>query len=214
MKNFVTCIVICCFSLLFFSCNSNQKRKNELPINATEKENGRAENNNSLQNTNVIGPFHWGINDDAFCKMLTDWTKQLTKNGFVTIAGMKVKSNGIIPHYDKEEHLDKITIEFQKFKIHPEQDYTEEEKSQIEQITLNQSKKIKQLIDSFSDIYGDPIDSHFEENTVEIYSFNGVKTVAQWKSKETHVSLNIQNKTFSGMTGCEMEMWVELEKLN
>jgi len=165
------------------------------------------------QNTNAIGSFHWGINDDGYCKILADWTKQLTKNGFVSIADNKIKNNGIIPQYDKNGHLEKITLEFQKFNIHPEPDYTVEEKSQIEQDLLSHRKKIKQLIDTFSDIYGDPVETDFEENSDEIYLLNGVKTITQWQTKETHVSLSIQNKTFDAMTGCEMEMWIELKQI-
>lgn len=165
------------------------------------------------RNINAIGPFHWGITDDGYCKVLADWTKQLTKNGFVSIADNKIKSNGIIPHYDKDGHLDKITIEFQKFGIHPEKDYTEEEKSQLEKISLSHSKKIKQLIDTFSDIYGNTIENSFEENS-ELYLLNGVKTITQWQTKETHVSLIVQNKTYEAMTGYEMEMWIELKKIN
>lgn len=214
MKYLISYFTLFFFTLSFFSCNSHQHHKDDSFRNTSSNENEREEKVVLSQNTNVIGPFHWGINDDGYCKILTDWTKQLTKNGFVTIAGLKVKNNGIIPNYDKEEHLEKITIEFQKFSIYPEQDYTAEEKSKIEQIYLGQSKKIRQLIDTFSDIYGNTIDNSFVENSVEIYSFNGVKTIAQWKTKETHVSLNIQNKTFAGLIGCEMKMWVELEKIN
>jgi len=212
MRNLIKYLIICCLSLSFFSCNSHQK--DDSYKNSSNNVNSREEKEVLSQNTNSIGPFHWGINDDGYSKFLADWTKQLTKNGFITIAGNKVKNNGITPQYDKDEHLEKITIEFQKFSIHPEQDYTEKEKSQIEQIVLNNSKKIKQLIDTFSDIYGDAIENSFEENSDEIYSLNGVKTITQWQTKETHVSLVIQNKTFTVMTGCEMEMWVELKKTN
>jgi hypothetical protein len=212
MKYLTSYLFFCCLIFSFFSCNSHHKDDSNKSFSG--EVNSREEKEVLSQNTNAIGPFHWGINDDGYSKILTDWTKQLTKNGFVTIAGLKVKNNGIVPHYDKDEHLEKITIEFQKFSIHPEQDYTEEEKLQIEQIYLGQSKKIGQLIGTFSDIYGNTIENSFEDNSVEIYSLNGVKTIAQWQSKETHVSLNIQNKTFSGMTGCEMEMWIELKKIN
>jgi hypothetical protein len=214
MRHFIRYIIICSVAVLFFSCNSHQQKKDDSIKNSSSKEKSREEKGVLSQNTNAIGPFHWGINDDGYCKILTDWTKQLTQNGFVTIAGLKVKNNGIIPQYDKEGHLEKITIQFQQFSIHPEQDYNEEEKSRIEQITLNQSKKIKQLIDTFSSIYGAAIENSFVDNSVEIYLINGVKTITQWQTKETHVSLNIQNKTFKGMIGCEMGMWVELKKIN
>jgi hypothetical protein len=213
MRHYIRYFIICCLALSYFGCNSQQQKKDDSVNNSSSKENSRQEKEALSQNTNAIGPFHWGINDDAFCKFLKEWTTQLTKNGFVTIAGIKVKSNGILPHYDKDGHLEKITIAFQKFSIHPEQDYTEEEKSQIDQMLLNHSKKITQLIGALSDSYGDPIENNFEESSVGIYSFSGLKTITQWHTHETHVSLNIQNKTYPGMTGCEMEVWVELKKI-
>ena len=206
-------LLLCFLTFLFFSCNSHQHEKNSTYSNTSDKVTIKEEKEVLSQNTNAIGPFHWGINDDGYCKILTDWTKQLTKNGFVSIADNKIKNNGIIPQYDKEGHLDEITLEFQKFSIHPETDYSVEEKSQLEQMSLIHSKKIKQLIDTFSDIYGDAIENNFEENSVELYSLNGVKSIAQWQTKETHVSLCIENKTFDAMTGCEMEMWVEIKKI-
>ena len=205
-------LIVCCFTLVFFSCNSNQHHKDDSFRNSSVKLNIKEEKEVLSQNTNGIGPIHWGINDDGYCKILADWTKQLTKNGFVSIADNKIKSNGLIPQYDKDGHLEKIKIEFQKFNIHPEKDYSEEEKSQLEQMSLSHSKKIKQLIDAFSDIYGDAVENNFEENSVQMYSLNGVKTITQWQTKDTHVSLIIQNKTFDAITGCEMEMWVELKK--
>jgi len=207
-------LILCCLTVLFFCCNSHQHQQDDSFNNSSGKVNNKDEKEVLSQNTNAIGPFHWGINDDGYNKILANWTKELTVGGFVTIAGTKAKNNGILPHYDKEGHLDKITIQFQKFSIHPEQDYTEEEKTQIEQLLLNQSKKIKQLIDTFSEIYGDATDNNFEDNSVEMYSINGVRTIAQWQTKETHVTLCIQNKTFDAMTGCEMEMWLELKKIN
>ena len=204
--------ILCCLTLFLFSCDSHQHQKNDSPKKSSGQVNSKDEKEVLSQNTNAIGSFHWGINDDGYCKILADWTKQLTKNGFVSIADNKIKNNGIIPQYDKNGHLEKITLEFQKFNIHPEPDYTVEEKSQIEQDLLSHRKKIKQLIDTFSDIYGDPVETDFEENSDEIYLLNGVKTITQWQTKETHVSLSIQNKTFDAMTGCEMEMWVELKK--
>ena len=207
-------LILYCLTLLFFSCNSHQNQKNDSFKNSSGKVNTNDEKKVLSKNTNAIGPFHWGINDDGYCKILVDWTKQLTKDGFASIADNKIKNNGIIPQYDKDGHLEKITIKFQKFNIHPEKDYSEEEKSQLEQMSLSHSKKIKQLIDTFSDIYGDAIENNFEENSVQMYSLNGVKTIVQWQTKDTHVSLSIKNKTYDAMTGCEMEMWVELKKTN
>jgi len=205
--------ILCCLTLFLFSCDSHQHQKDDSPKKSSGQVNSKDEKEVLSQNTNAIGSFHWGINDDGYCKILADWTKQLTKNGFVSIADNKIKNNGIIPQYDKNGHLEKITLEFQKFNIHPEPDYTVEEKSQIEQDLLSHRKKIKQLIDTFSDIYGDPVETDFEENSDEIYLLNGVKTITQWQTKETHVSLSIQNKTFDAMTGCEMEMWIELKQI-
>jgi hypothetical protein len=205
-------LVLYCLILSFFSCNSHQSQKGDTLRNKSEKVNSTSEKVVLSQNTNAIGPFHWGINDDGYSRILADWTKQLTKNGFVSIADNKIKNNGIIPQYDKDGHLEKIRIEFQKFSIHPEKDYSEEEKLQLEQMSLSHSKKIKQLIDTFSGIYGNAIENRFEEISLDIYLLNGVRTIAQWQTKETHVSLCIKNKTFDAMTGCEMEMWVELKK--
>jgi len=205
-------LILYCLTLLFFSCNSHQNQKNDSFKNSSGKVNTNDEKKVLSKNTNAIGPFHWGINDDGYCKILVDWTKQLTKDGFASIADNKIKNNGIIPQYDKDGHLEKITIKFQKFNIHPEKDYSEDEKLQLEQMSLSHSKKIKQLIDAFSDIYGDAVENNFEENSVQMYSLNGVKTITQWQTKDTHVSLIIQNKTFDAITGCEMEMWVELKK--
>jgi len=214
MRYFIRCFIICGFTLSFFSCNSHQHKNEFFFNNSSKTENGGNEKDVLMKNTNAIGPFHWGINDDGFCKILAGWTKQLTKNGFVIIAGIKVKNNGIVPHYDKDGHLEKITIEFQKFGIHPEPDYTEEEKSQFKQMYLTHNQEIKRLINTFSDIYGDAIETGFEDNSDEIYALNGTKTLTDWQTKETHVSLNIQNKTVTGMTGCEMRMWLELKKTN
>ncbi|MDD4969510.1 MAG: hypothetical protein PHT07_08790 [Paludibacter sp.] len=207
-------LFLCCLTVLFFSCNSHQQQKGDSIKNSTAEVTGKVEKEVLSQNTNAIGPFHWGINDDGYNKILAGWTKQLTKSGFVSIADNKIKSNGIIPQYDKDGHLNKITIHFQKFNIHPETDYTEEEKMQIEQLLQDHNKKIKQLIDSFSEIYGDASDNNFNESSIEMYSISGVKTITQWQTKETLVALNIQNKTFDTMTGCEMEMWIELKKTN
>jgi len=210
MRYLTSYLIFCCLTLSFFSCNSHQK--DDSNKSSSGEVNSKDEKEVLSQNTNAIGPFHWGITDDAYSRLLTGWTIDLTKNGFVTIAGNKVKNNGIISQYNKDGHLEKITIEFQKFSIHPEKDYSEEEKLQLEKMALNHSQKIKQLIDTFSDIYGDPTEISFEESSAEMYSINGVKTITQWQTKETHVSLNIQNKTFSGMTGWEMTMWIELKK--
>ncbi len=215
MKTFYRFFIIICLPALFISCDTHHKKINNSSEIISTHENVSVNTIDSvpLQKSSIaIGPIHWGITDDAFCKILPRWTQKLKQNGFIVIAGMKTGNNGILPEYDKDGHLTGIKIEFQKFSIHPEPDYTEAETDKIKELYLEHNQKISKLIEEFSKIYGNADENNFDEKSEKIYLYNGSQTLVKWNTDINLVSLNIENKTFDEMVGCEMNMWVKIQK--
>lgn len=213
MKYLSFFIVLHGFFFTFLSCSPNKGNNSSDVIIKNKDNTNKQDKPAQFQNKNVMGCFHWGINDDSFQKILFEWTKDLTINGFVTIEGFKVKNNGTIPNYDKDGHLEALKIEFLNFQVHPEFDYTDEEKEQIIRIYLEHNLKIKKMIDNFSNYYGNVVKNNFDEDSYELYLSSDKRTIAEWLNKGTLVKLIVQNTIIPGMTGCNMGMWVELNKI-
>lgn len=213
MKYLSFFIVLHGFFFTFLSCSPNKGNNSSDVIIKNKDNTNKQDKPAQFQNKNVMGCFHWGINDDSFQKILFEWTKDLTIDGFVTIEGFKVKNNGTIPNYDKDGHLEALKIEFLNFQVHPEFDYTDEEKEQIIRIYLEHNLKIKKMIDNFSNYYGNVVKNNFDEDSYELYLSSDKRTIAEWLNKGTLVKLIVQNTIIPGMTGCNMGMWVELNKI-
>jgi hypothetical protein len=162
----------------------------------------------------ALGAFHWGITDDGFGKIAQEWTKSLTINGSVVFGGLKVKTDGIIPTYDKDGHLVKIVISFQPFEIHPESDYAEEEKQELEKRCVVQNKRLISLAEQLSEMYGSPSEDHLAEDYLAIYSEQGTKTLVQWKSSDTQLVLISSNQLYPGKYGCKMQLILEVSQLH
>ena len=220
-RYFVRCLFVLSFAFSLFNCTSNQKSNDVTSENVSEEKTMSETDEGTQQDSqqpisngnNVFGTFHWGITDDAFCKLLTLWEKKNTINGSIVIADLKLKNDGLKPKFDKSGHLDGMILYFTDFSIHPEPDYTDEELSEIKRLCLKHNQKIKHLMETFSEKYGDPISQDFSEDSDDMYLSNGTKKIAQWQNDVVKVILFIENETPSGAEkGCKLKMWVNFEK--
>lgn len=213
--NLFSILIICLIA--FYRCSSpNAKPENsqgQNRISTTNNDLEKAESSNSVfQKNAVLGSIHWNITDDGFQKLLSEWEGHLKENGFVKIAGITVLDGDVKPKFDKNGHLIEISIEFSKFSIHPESDYTDEEKQQLEKLYKEHNQKIGHLIDIVSERYGQPTSNLFDESSKSLYLSDLKSQIAKWTDAETWVTLNVENKTFPGETGCETKMWLDLKE--
>jgi hypothetical protein len=162
--------------------------------------------------TDLFFPLRWGVNDNAFSKILNEWILQHTTNGVVTVCGLRLNQNGVNPEYDKEGQLIRVVMKFQQFSVHPESDYSNGEVERIEEMYLNHNRKIAKLLNCFEDSYGQPTHIDFNDKSLDYYLQSGIKTLAVWKTKETDVVIKFQTTTFSDLYGCKTGLWIEFSK--
>lgn len=210
-------LAVLCSAILFFNCTSTPKKENGIFENSPgEKANSEMEGvsgDTTSPENNFFGPFYWRMKDEICYKHLKQWEDGHTVDGNIMIAGLKLKNDGIKPKYDTYGHLEELTIEFTNFSIHPENNYTEEELLEIKRLCLRHNKKIKHLIDVFSEKYGDPVQDDFDEDSDDMYLSNGMKKITQWQNDIVKIALCIDNKIPSeAKNGCNVKMWIHFEK--
>ena len=77
---------------------------------------------------------------------------------------------------------------------------------------LEHNKKITTLIRNLSDMYGEATANEFNEDDASMYSSDNEKALAEWNTGETHAILKMKNKATEGITGCDLQMWIEITK--
>lgn len=162
--------------------------------------------------TDHFFPLRWGIDDNAFSKILNEWILQHTTNGVITVCRFRLSPDGVKPEYNKEGQLIRVVMKFKQFGVHPEADYSHEEIERIEEMYLDHNHKIAELLNYVNDSYGQPTDTDFNENSVDNYLESGTKTLAGWKTKETDIVVKFQTTTFPDLYGCKADLWIEFSK--
>jgi ABC-type Zn uptake system ZnuABC Zn-binding protein ZnuA len=211
--NLQTLFLTAALSIFLVSCNSQQRKADsQSDGNSTEL----SSDSNSITKVTgncAIGPFHWDISEDA-CSTISDtWIKQISGSGNVPFfCGLRLKDEALLPTFNGDGHLIALRIIFSDFTIHPESDYSKEEKAEIERMLLEHNKRISLLIRNLSDMYGDATANEFNEDDASMYSSDNEKALAEWNTSETHTILKMKNKATEGITGCDLQMWLEITK--
>ncbi len=211
--NLQTLFLTAALSIFLVSCNSQQRKADsQSDGNCTELSSDSSSVTKVTGNC-AIGPFHWDISEDA-CSTISDtWIKQISGNGNVPFfCGLRLKDEALLPTFNGDGHLIALRIIFSDFTIHPESDYSKEEKAEIERMLLEHNKRISTLIRNLSDMYGDATANEFNEDYASMYSSDNEKALAEWNTSETHTILKMKNKATEGITGCDLQMWLEITK--
>jgi len=209
--NLQTLFLTAALSIFLVSCNSQQRKADsQSDGNCTELSSDSSSVTKVTGNC-AIGPFHWDISEDA-CSTISDtWIKQISGNGNVPFfCGLRLKDEALLPTFNGDGHLIALRIIFSDFTIHPESDYSKEEKAEIERMLLEHNKRISTLIRNRSDMYGDATANEFNEDDASMYSSDNEKALAEWNTSETHTILKMKNKATEGITGCYLQMWIEI----
>ena len=211
--NHQTLFLTAALSIFLVSCNSQQRKADsQSDGNSTEL----SSDSNCITKVTgncAIGPFHWDITKDAYSTISDTWIKQISGNGNVPFfCGLRLKDEALLPTFNGDGHLIALRIIFSDFTIHPESDYSKEEKAEIERMLLEHNKRISLLIRNLSDMYGDATANEFNEDDASMYSSDNEKALAEWNTGETHTILKMKNKATEGITGCDLQMWLEITK--
>ena len=209
--NLQTLFLTAALSIFLVSCNSQQRKADsQSDGNCTELSSDSSSVTKVTGNC-AIGPFHWDISEDA-CSTISDtWIKQISGNGNVPFfCGLRLKDEALLPTFNGDGHLIALRIIFSDFTIHPESDYSKEEKAEIERMLLEHNKRISTLIRNISNMYGDATANEFNEDDASMYSSDNEKALAEWNTSETHTILKMKNKATEGITGCYLQMWIEI----
>lgn len=182
-----------------FSCTDYSK-KYQRASSIGDTDTTITSNNNPTINKAICN-MSWGITEDSFTRLSEEWINtNKNKDGFSYYGGMKIKNDGLTAEYDKDHHLNKVTMEFVPFRITPQKDYTEEEKQMIRQSLIEHNRKEARLINAISESYGKPSRNSFSEDNTDIYLQNCTTTIAEWSTKETHATLkSVNNGSINNM---------------
>jgi len=211
MKRISIIIVTAALCTFLVSCNSQRRQ-----ADSQSDGNGAELSSDSNSITRIagncaIGPFHWDITKDAYSTISDTWIKQISGNGNVPyFCGLRLKDEALVPTFNGNGHLIALRIIFSDFTIHPESDYSKEEKAEIERMLLQHNKRISTLIRNLSDMYGEATANEFNEDDVSMYSSDNEKALAEWNTGETHAILKMKNQVTEGITGCDLQMWIEI----
>ena len=211
--NHQTLFLTAALSIFLVSCNSQQRKADSQSDGNSIELSSDSNCITKVTGNDAIGPFHWDISKDA-CSTLSDtWIKQISGNGNVPFfCGLRLKDEALLPTFNGDGHLIALRIIFSDFTIHPESDYSKEEKAEIERMLLEHNKRISLLIRNLSDMYGDATANEFNEDDASMYSSDNEKALAEWNTGETHAILKMKNKATEGITGCYLQMWHEITK--
>ncbi len=209
--NHQTLFLTAALSIFLVSCNSQQRKADSQSDGNSIELSSDSNCITKVTGNCAIGPFHWDISEDA-CSTISDtWIKQISDNGNVPFfCGLRLKDDTFLPAFNGDGHLIALRIIFSDFTIHPESDYSKEEKAEIERMLLEHNKRISTLIRNLSDMYGEATANKFNEDDVSMYSSNNEKALAEWNTDETHAILKMKNKATEGITGCYLQMWIEI----
>ena len=211
--NHQTLFLTAALSIFLVSCNPQQRKADSQSDGNSIERSSDSNSITKVTGNDAIGPFHWDISKDA-CSTLSDtWIKQISGNGNVPFfCGLRLKDEALLPTFNGDGHLIALRIIFSDFTIHPESDYSKEEKAEIERMLLEHNKRISLLIRNLSDMYGDATANEFNEDDTSMFSSDNEKALAEWNTGETHTILKIKNKATEGITGCDLQMWLEITK--
>ncbi len=161
----------------------------------------------------AIGPFVWGMTDDSFWKLHSEWINELKVGSFIELYGVKIKSNGVTPHYDNKGHLDGIDIEFERFYILTDANLSDKELTEFNNNFVLYNKKIEGLICGLSDVYGEPIKNDFKVDSYNIFNSDNKAELVEWKEADTNVVLEYKNSTINNALGCDFKMTLYIKRI-
>lgn len=163
--------------------------------------------------TRVIGPFVWGIPDDSFYKFNAEWEKELKVGDFKELYGLKLISNGVIPHYDCNGHLEAIDIQFVRFYISTECNLSDSEMTELKKNFFSYNRKIETLIRELTEIYGTANYNNFDVDSDFIFSTSTEADLAMWTCTDTQVILKYSNTITENSIGCDFKMTLHLKRI-
>lgn len=161
----------------------------------------------------AIGPFVWGMTDDSFWKLHSEWINELKVGSFIELYRVKIKSNGVTPHYDNKGHLDGIDIEFERFYMLTDANLSDKELEEFTKNYVLYNKKIEGLIDGLSDVYGEPIKNDFKVDSYNIFNSDNKAELVEWKEADTNVVLEYKNSTINNALGCDFKMTLYIKRI-
>lgn len=216
MKQIFNILIIVTIAVSFSYCTTQQKKRTDNAFSDNSTRNAA----NSFDIAKVsgncaIGPFHWNITSDAYSSISDQWIKKLSgKNHIPMFSGLRLKNDDeLTPTFNSEGHLTALRINFYAFSVHPEKDYSSEEKVQIENMYHDNNKRISNLIRDLNAIYGESTANEYDENDISFYTSNEEKALAEWNTDETHASLKIKNTCIDDYTGCNLNIWIEISEI-
>ena len=204
------------FVALLFSCASPSTKHRGLS-KATTAPYTMNDTLNNLRfdgdKTNALGPIRWGVTRDGHQNILESWFHDITVNQVPTLCGLKIDVNEIESQFDADDHLSAISIPFRKLTINTTNDFSKEEKKQIEQIFIKQNRKIRLLMDAITHGYGEsPTIDDFDIEDTDIYFSETDQVLAEWRHIDTHAVLRFVNTLPTNAAGCQSRVILELEK--
>lgn len=200
-------------SIYLVSCNSQQRKAGSQSDGNSIELSSDSNRFTKVTGNCAIGPFHWDIPQNAYSTNSDTWIKKLSGHDNVPFfCGLRLKDEALLPTFNGDGHLIALRIIFSDFTIHPESDYSKEEKEEIKRMLLEHNKKITTLIRNLSDMYGEATANEFNEDDASMYSSDNEKALAEWNTGETHAILKMKNKATEGITGCDLQMWIEITK--